>query len=92
MSRPNNAMEPWLAEALIVIQGVTIGIQQLDAPPPMLQRIPVGQNTVIQGLSKIFRAINAALVIPGLSTVDRANLYKVVALLPRFLFIGPCTG
>ena len=58
----------------------------------MLQRIPVGQNyTVIQGLSKIFRAIHAALEIPGLSTVDtRVNLYKVVAVLPRFLFIGPC--
>ena len=78
VGRPNAAMEPWLADALIGIQGI-IGIQQLDAPPPMLQRIPVGQNTVIQGLSKIFRAINAALEIPGLSIVDRANLYKVVA-------------
>ena len=33
VGRPNAAMEPWLAEVLIVIQGV-VGMQQLDAPPP----------------------------------------------------------
>ena len=28
--------------------------------------------------------------IPGVSSIDEINLWKLVAVLPRFLFLAPC--
>ena len=90
MDGPNSSFFPWLAEALRVVDSVK-GVSELPSVPPMVARLPVGSHIIVQGIAQIFMVITQAMGMSGVSLIDVINLWTLVAVLPRFLFLAPCS-
>ena len=87
--QPNQAFPVFLSQACVVVDRY-VTMQDLPQLPPIFQQLPVGNKDLADGLAVIFEAISDALRLPDLSPRDELNLWKVWALLPRFLFLGNC--
>ena len=85
---PNGALLPWLAEAMVVVSGIT-SIGSLPPAPPILAELPTRSTSGRDTYSSIIRGIAVGLATPNLSVADSANIWKVFLLLPRFLAGAP---
>ena len=88
-SAPNQALPQWIREAVIVVDRYK-SIEALPDLPPTMSAVPTHSAAARDAFSSILVGINQALKTPGLSDLDKENIWKVYALLPRFLCNAPC--
>ena len=84
----HSSIFPWLAEAMEIVDGIEC-LQDVPANPPSLSKeLPFAKTQFATSLGSIFRAIDSGLAIVGVSIRDKTNLWKVLALLMRFIAVG----
>ena len=86
---PNGAVAPWLAEAMMLVSTYE-SLEDLPPCPNIIAKLPTRSKVCADSVSTIFGGVAQGLKVPNLSQRDAANIWKVVAFLPRFVALAPC--